>query len=104
MYLINTTFVLTRRIEPDFTAWLGGVYRPAAAATGIFSNMRLARVLNDDDPMTVTLAFEMQCESLSEAKRWHDTSAALLRGDMADRWGENALFFTSYLKIETQGE
>ena len=45
------------------------------------------------------MACEMQVESISEAVRWHDETACFLRDDMTARWGERAMFFTTYLKL-----
>jgi len=98
MIILNTTFIVERSIETEFIAWLKDVYVPTATVTGIFVGWRLARVLSNEDPMAVSIACELTCESLSEAARWHDVSAEPLRTDMKNRWGERALFFTTYLR------
>ena len=99
MTIINTTFAIERSIFEEFIGWLKGIYLEAAMNTGLFTSPRLARVLTDTDPETVSIACELQCDSLSEAQRWHDETAALLRSDMLRRWEGKALFFTTYLKM-----
>lgn len=98
MYILNTTFVLDHSLTDVFVSWLKEVYLPAAMATGIFGNSRVAKILQDQDPLTVNIACELSCESLSEAARWHDETASLLRDDIASRWGERVLNFSTYLK------
>lgn len=97
MTIINTTFVIERSLEPEFMKWLKEVYVPAAMATGLFVSSRIAKVLSNEDPLAVSLACELVCDSLSEGVRWHDNTAVLLRDDMTARWGNRALFFTTYL-------
>lgn len=98
MYIINTTFVTHRRMLESFIQWLKGVYVPAALTTGLFSNHRVAQILHNEDPETVNIACEFSCDSLSECVRWHDETALMLREDMAMRYGDNVLFFTTYMK------
>ena len=98
MIIINTTFVIERSLYDQFVQWVTQFYVSAAMKTGMFNTWRLAQVLSNDDPEVVSLACELTCESLSEGVRWHDTTASLLRDDMAARWGDKALFFTTYLK------
>ncbi|MBD5170887.1 MAG: DUF4286 family protein [Bacteroidales bacterium] len=99
MYIINTTFAVVRELEAEFTKWVKEVYIPSAMKSGLFSNPRLAVVLSNEDPRGISMACEMQVESISEAVRWHDETACFLRDDMTARWGERAMFFTTYLKL-----
>lgn len=98
MYILNTTFHVDNRVRRDFLDWARKVYMPAAIDTGLFGSARLLRVLTDTDPEGVSFALQMDCESISEARRWHDETATLLRDDMFQRWGDKVLFFTTYLK------
>lgn len=98
MIILNTTFVIERSLFEEFVKWLKEVYVPAAMATGLFKKSRISQVVSNDDPRAVSIACELTCESLSEGVRWHDSTATLLRDDMTARWGEKALFFTTYLK------
>jgi hypothetical protein len=41
----------------------------------------------------------LKAPTLADAKRWHDGEAATLRQDMVSRWGQKALFFTTYLSL-----
>lgn len=98
MIYLNTTFVIDHTIYDDFTNWLTEVYVRAALATNIFTDYRIAKVLTNEDPLTISIACELSAEALSEAARWHDTTAVLLRQDMSNRWPDKTLFFTTYLK------
>lgn len=98
MYILNTTFHADNSVRQNFVDWVRKVYIPAAIGTGLFRDARLLRVLTDNDPEGVSFALQMICESISEARRWHDETATLLRDDMTQRWGDAVMYFTTYLK------
>lgn len=99
MHLMNTTFVVDHAIDTRFRQWLDNVYIRAALITPFLSEPVLMRVLGHDQPGATTYALHMKSTSLEEARRWHDETAAILHDDMAARFGQRAVFFTTYLEI-----
>lgn len=99
MTILNTTFIIERQLQDEVLIWLKEVYLRAAQQTGLFVSPRLAQVLTNEDPAHISIACEMQCDSLSEAVRWHDETAAMLRADMSNRWGDRVMYFTTYLRV-----
>lgn len=99
MHILNTTFHADKTVRSEFLSWLRGVYIQAATSTGLFTNPVLTRVLGNDDPQGTSYALQLTAQSLREAARWHDETAALLRDDMKARFGEKVLFFTTYLEV-----
>lgn len=100
MIIINTTFHVHTSVRIAFKKWLGEVYVKAAMSTGLFSNPRLVRILGGEDPQGTDWALQLETPQLTEAVRWHDETAMLLRDDMTARFGEKVLFFTTYLQTE----
>ena len=98
MFVINTTFVIDRQIYDEFLIWLSEVYVNAAMKTNIFLSNRIAQVISNEDPHTVSIACEFTCQSLSEGVCWNDTTSQSIRHQMLSQWGDKALFFTTYLK------
>lgn len=99
MHIINTTFHVHKTVRSAFLSWLRTVYVEAATATGFLTNPSLTRVIGHDDPEGSNYALQLCCPSLREAVRWHDDTAVLLRDDMKARFGEQVLFFTTYLEV-----
>ncbi len=99
MVVINTTFHVHRTVKSEFRFWLRNVYIKSALATGILTNPMLTRVIGGEDPEGTDFALHLTATSLREAVRWHDETAVLLRDDMAARFGERVLFFTTYLEV-----
>ncbi|MFG6397758.1 MAG: DUF4286 family protein [Muribaculaceae bacterium] len=98
-YLLNTTFVLHTSVEAGFITWVREVYLPAAAEAGVFGVSRVAKVLTQVEPDTVSIAVQLEATSIEEASRWHDNTAALLRDDLHARWGDRLMFFTTYMEV-----
>ncbi len=99
MYILNTTFSVHKTVRSEFLVWIRKVYMQAALATGFLTDPMLTRVVSNEDPDGSSYALQLKAPSLREAVRWHDDTAVLLRDDMQSRFGENVLFFTSYLEV-----
>lgn len=97
--ILNTTFVVHAPLEAEFLGWVAGVYLPAAKASGVFGEPTVVRVLTQIEPDTLSIAVQLPSESLEEAERWHDTTAALLRDDLRARWGERTMHFTTPMEV-----
>lgn len=98
MILINTTFVIDRKIEDGFLKWHKESFVQPAFDSGIFTNSRLVRVLSNEDPRSISFASELSCESLSEGSNWYNSMGALILAEMGDIWGDGVLCFTTYLR------
>lgn len=98
MIILNTTFAIERSLYDSVVQWIADVYVPAATNTGLFSSPRIARIITNDHPETVSVACEMACQSLAEAVRWHDQTATLLRQDLHRRWGNRVLEFSTFME------
>lgn len=98
MYILNTTFVIPEPRLKEFTRWVREVYEKALDDAGIFTGVTLAKVLTQVEPDTVSVAVQTRMESLEEAKKWHDTTAVLLKDDLRSRFLGQALFFTTYME------
>ena len=99
MILINTTFHIHCSLRPDFVKWLRERYEPEATRSGVVSNPKAMRVLGGNDADGMSFASQLECASLSDAKKWHDGEGAVLREEMHRLWGDKALFFTTYLEV-----
>lgn len=98
MIILNTTFVVSSPVEAAFMRWLSEVYVPAMAKAGIFTRPTLARVLPQIEPRTDSYALQAKCANFDSALRWHDVTAAPMREEIAKRWGERVLPFTTFLE------
>jgi len=99
MVILNTTFVTHESVRNDFLRWLREVYLVSARSSGFFGSPTVARVLTRLEPDTESIAVQLPANSLDDARRWHDETAAILRDDMHARWGERLMFFSTYMEL-----
>lgn len=99
MIILNTTFIVESSLENAFVEWARSVYVPAMAAVEIFGPATVAKVLTQIEPGATSFAVQATASGLEEARRWHDETAALLRDDLAARYGERVLHFTTYMEV-----
>ena len=67
-YLLNTTFVLHTSVEAGFITWVREVYLPAAAEAGVFGVSRVAKVLTQVEPDTVSIAVQLEATSIERSQ------------------------------------
>jgi precorrin-2 methylase len=98
MIIVNTTFVIHKSIEIEFVSWLKEVYIPTALSSKIFSNSILSKILTEVDPESTSYAFQLHCDTLESAQKWHNEIASSLNNRIGHKWGNYALFFTTYME------
>lgn len=99
MILLNTTFIVADNSLAEFYSWARDIYLPALRKARIFSEPLMAKVLACVEPQTTSIAIQAQAPELSEATRWHDETASLLKDDLQARFSGQVLFFTTYMEI-----
>lgn len=99
MILLNTSFHVLKSLAQDFETWAREVYIPAVKESGIFGQPQLLRLLVEVDPALASFSIQMPSPSLDEATRWHDETAALLHDDLRSRWGDNVVYFSTFMEI-----
>ena len=98
MTLLNTTFHVHSSIDQLFIEWIKQIYIPAAQNAGL-SNALFTRILADTDPEGKSYAIQLHAPTMEHATTWHDNEAAKLKDELALRWGERVLHFTTYMEI-----
>lgn len=99
MIILNTTFIVADRLMDQFLAWARSTYRPALEDAGLFSEIRMARVLAVVEPGTTSVAIQATAAQLEQAQKWHDQTAAILKDDLLARFSGQVLFFTTYMEV-----
>lgn len=101
MIAINTTFHIPCTLKRAFTDWLQEYYIPQSIASGCVTNPVVFRILggSEESPDHMSMACQLTAPTLAQARNWHDGHAAVLRSDMKRLWGNNVMFFTTYLEI-----
>lgn len=99
MTILNTTFIVADPLLEQFLEWARQTYLPALREAQVFADPTMAKVLAQVEPGTTSIAIQARSQSLAEATRWHDETAALLRDDLLARFKGQVLFFTTYMEV-----
>lgn len=100
MIIVNTTFVVYQSIAEEICHWIKNTYLASASKYCVKPEMPLlAKVLSYTDLDTSTYAIHIYFENIEKARKWNEGVGASLRKLLADRWGERALTFDTYLEV-----
>ncbi len=94
MIIVNTTFYVDCSIETEFLNWVRAVYVPQAT----LSQPSVARILGAVEEGMVAVAVRMHAPSVEAAMAWDNGEGALLRGVLAEKYGQKVLHFTTLME------
>lgn len=98
LVLVNTTFFLPQGLMEDFLKWFPQKYLDSAQNNGLQDGY-CARVLDSPQPGVVGIAIAGTAPSLAVAQDWNDGPAKSLRDTLTEKYGQEVVFFTSFLEI-----
>ena len=97
MIIINTTFHVEKSIEDSFCKWVRDEYVPSALSSGILSEPSFSRIMIEVQEDCSSFAVSFKSGSIQDAVTWHDGHGAELRQSLHAKFGERALFFSTYM-------
>ncbi|MDE5989118.1 MAG: DUF4286 family protein [Duncaniella sp.] len=97
MIIINTTFHVEKSIESSFCQWVREEYVPSALSSGLLSSPVFSRIMIEVQEDCSSFAVSFKTRSIEDAVLWHDGAGADLRQTLHSRFGEKALFFSTYM-------
>lgn len=95
--VINTTFYVAIGRKDEFLAWVRRHYIPCARQARL-CDLKLMRLLIEVQEGMQGYAVAVTAPGMAEATEWHDGPAALLRDQLSAKFGEEALYFTTYME------
>lgn len=98
MIILNTTFYVHQSIDAQFRRWIDETYFPSALTEGNLSNPLFAKLLLEPQDGMSGYAVQVMAYTPEEAATWHDGVGGELRNDLMARFGQNILFFTTYME------
>lgn len=98
MIILNTTFYIHPSIESEFLLWIKKEYVPAALVARL-EEPQLAVILTEVGEDVTGYAFQLKASCKQEAEAWHDGEGASLRDRFIGRYGQKAIFFSTYMGL-----
>jgi len=101
MIIYNVTIKVDQEIVNDWTAWMKNEHMPALMATGLFTESRLCRLLEQDETEGVTYAAQYHCKSINEYNKYIAEHADAMRQLSFQKFGNKFIAFRTVMEIES---
>lgn len=95
----NTTVKIDPQIEKVWINWQKNVHIPEVMATGLFSDYKFFRLLEQDEVDGITYVTQYFSPSIDHYKKYIDEFAALLNEKALAKWRDQFVSSHSVMKI-----
>ena len=95
----NTTIKIGPQIEKEWIDWEKNEHIPEVMATGLFSDHKFFRLLEQDETEGVTYVIQYFSSSLEHYKRYIDEFAKLLDEKSFAKWSDQFISFHTVMEI-----
>jgi len=95
----NTTIKIDPQIEKEWFDWQMSVHIPEVLATGLFSNYKLFRLLDQDDTTGITYVIQYFSSSIGHYKKYLDEFASSLNEKAFAKWSDQFISFHTVMEI-----
>lgn len=99
MVVYNITMKVEPQIEQEWLKWQKNEHIPEVMSTGLFSEYKLFRLLEQDDEEGVTYVIQYFTSSIDQYKKYVDQFSLQLRKKTVDKWGDGCISFRSVMQI-----
>ncbi len=101
MILYNVTVKVDLDIEPEWKAWMQEVHIPDVMKTGLFTDHKFCRLLEQDESDGITYAIQYFCRNMEDYFTYRDKYAPELQQKHAERYADKFVAFRTLLKVIT---
>lgn len=99
MIVYNITAKVTWQVADDWLNWQREEHIPEMLATGLFSDYRIFRLLEQDDNEGPTFTIQFFADTWGKYEEYIRISASALRQKSVKRWGNQTIAFHSVMQL-----
>lgn len=99
MIIYNVTISINPKIETEVLTWLKEIHIPEVLDTNLFIEYNMYKIV--EDPVAKThnsYAIQYHLESWDNFQEYSEKHAERLKGETAQKFGENVLAFRTFLE------
>lgn len=100
MIIYNVTLRVDNSIVTEWLEWMKAEHMPAVMATGLFTEKRLARLLEQDELEGVTFVAQYCCNGLTEYNTYISQYSQQLRDESFRKFGDKFIAFRTLMEAE----
>lgn len=99
MIVYNITVKIDPAIEAAWIQWQHQEHIPEIMASGMFTQWKMFRLLEQDDTEGMTFVIQYFAPSLENYNRYIEEYAAVLRQKAFDKWGNRFIAFRTIMEV-----
>lgn len=99
MIIYNVTVKIENEIDGEWVRWMKEEHMPDLQQTGLFADMRLCRLLEQDELEGLTYVAQYFCESVKEYNQYIDNHAQQMREKAFQKFGNRFIAFRTVMEI-----
>lgn len=98
MIIYNVTCSVDKEIAEEWISWMKDKHIPDVLITSLFYDYRILKVLNHDDPATLSFAVQYYSKSIRDVEEYLEKHAPKLRNDVQKRYGDRVVAYRTLLE------
>lgn len=103
MIIYNVTVKVLPQIADEWLRWMHEEHMPELLVTGLFTDYRLCRLLEQDESEGITFSAQYFSRNMEQYQRYLAEYAPLMRQKGYDRFGDKFIAFRTVMKVEFSG-
>lgn len=100
MIIYNVTIKLTHNIHNEWVRWMKEEHMPGLLHTGLFSDSRLCRLLEQDESDGVTYIAQYFCDNMDDYNDYVKEHAPMMRERGLKKFGDQFIAFRTVMSVE----
>ncbi len=97
--LVNTTFFVTDSLKEQLIGWLRENYIPSLCLCPVHSETLLSEIMTKAQEGATGLALQHRSSDSDMTQKWMNDEGARLLKQLSSTFGENVMYFTTYMQI-----
>ena len=101
--ILNTTFLVDLKIEEEWYQWMRTNFIPVAYASEGFEEYKLMKILTGEDAKEASYAMQFKIGHAGFMLEYNNGLKKELFQQIAEKWGEACLHFSTIMEIFDEG-
>lgn len=99
MIIYNVTIKVESDIADEWVQWMKQEHMPDLQNTGLFTDLRLCRLLEQEEAEGVTFSAQYTCDNLDDYNTYISKHAQTMRDKAFSRYGSKFIAFRSVMEV-----
>ena len=99
MIVYNISMKVETTIEQEWLAWQRNDHIPEVMRTGLFTDFKFYRLLEQEDPNAAVYVVQYFCSSLENYNSYVERYAPSFRDKVINKWGDRFIAFRTIMEL-----